>query len=59
MSVNKLTIEETYSDEERLMFSNCTLCPRECRVNRFAYIANVAVSSDTVCNKSFTVKQAS
>lgn len=35
MSVNKLTQYAIYDEEERKLLSCCTLCPRECRVNRF------------------------
>jgi putative pyruvate formate lyase activating enzyme len=35
MIVNKLTIDDAYTKEERDLLSCCTLCPRECRVNRF------------------------
>jgi putative pyruvate formate lyase activating enzyme len=35
MAVNKLTIRDMYTQEEIEMLSSCTLCPRECRVNRF------------------------
>jgi putative pyruvate formate lyase activating enzyme len=35
MSVNKLTQYDIYDEEERRLLSCCTLCPRECRVNRF------------------------
>lgn len=34
MTVNKLTIRETYTEEELAQLSCCTLCPRECKVNR-------------------------
>lgn len=35
MIVNKLTIDDAYTKEEQDLLSCCTLCPRECRVNRF------------------------
>lgn len=35
MIVNKLTIDDVYTKEERDLLSCCTLCPRECGVNRF------------------------
>jgi len=35
MIVNKLTTEEIYTEAEQLLLSSCTLCPRECGVNRF------------------------
>jgi putative pyruvate formate lyase activating enzyme len=35
MTVNKLTIEKIYTSEEQELLSHCTLCPRECGVNRF------------------------
>ncbi len=35
MTVNKLTIKTEYNQEENELLSSCTLCPRECRVNRF------------------------
>jgi Uncharacterized Fe-S protein PflX, homolog of pyruvate formate lyase activating proteins len=35
MIVNKLTIDDAYTKEEQDLLSYCTLCPRECRVNRF------------------------
>src|SRR5512143_1973287 len=35
MAVNKLTINSIYNKEELELFSYCTLCPRECGVNRF------------------------
>ncbi|MDY0099036.1 MAG: radical SAM protein [Bacteroidales bacterium] len=35
MSVNKLTQYGIYDEEERKLLSRCTLCPRECRVDRF------------------------
>ena len=35
MSVDKYTIEENYTEKERELLSHCTLCPRECGVNRF------------------------
>ncbi len=35
MSVNKLTIRELYDNNDIGLLSDCTLCPRECRVDRF------------------------
>jgi putative pyruvate formate lyase activating enzyme len=35
MIVNKLTIDNAYTKEERDLLSCCTLCPHECGVNRF------------------------
>jgi len=35
MSVNKLTIRELYDNNDIELLSDCTLCPRECRVDRF------------------------
>lgn len=35
MSVNKLTIRELYDQKDIELLSSCTLCPRECRVDRF------------------------
>lgn len=35
MTVNKLKIDEAFTSEERELLSHCTLCPRECGVNRF------------------------
>jgi putative pyruvate formate lyase activating enzyme len=35
MSVNKLTIKDLYDRNDIDLLSNCTLCPRECRVDRF------------------------
>jgi putative pyruvate formate lyase activating enzyme len=35
MTVNKLTTGEVYTSEERELLLHCTLCPRECKVNRF------------------------
>ncbi len=35
MSVNKLTIREIYDQNDIELLSNCTLCPRECKVDRF------------------------
>jgi putative pyruvate formate lyase activating enzyme len=35
MSVNNLTLREIYTADEIELLSNCTLCPRECGVNRF------------------------
>lgn len=35
MAVNKLTIGKWYTGEEIVQLSSCTLCPRECRINRF------------------------
>jgi putative pyruvate formate lyase activating enzyme len=35
MIVNKLTIDNAYTKEERDLLSCCTLCTRECGVNRF------------------------
>ena len=35
MSINKLTIRELYDQYDIKLLSNCTLCPRECRVDRF------------------------
>jgi putative pyruvate formate lyase activating enzyme len=33
--VNKLTISEIYNREDINLLSDCSLCPRECRVDRF------------------------
>jgi putative pyruvate formate lyase activating enzyme len=35
MTVNKLTPDEIYTKDEIELLSECTLCPRECGVNRF------------------------
>ena len=35
MSVNKLTIDDFYEREDFKLLSHCTLCPRECGVDRF------------------------
>ena len=35
MSVNKLTFKELYDQIDIDLLSDCTLCPRECRVDRF------------------------
>ena len=35
MVVNKLTINDLYTDEDIDLLSDCTLCPRECHVDRF------------------------
>ena len=35
MSVNKLTIEDFYTEEEIAQLSCCSLCPRECHADRF------------------------
>lgn len=35
MSVKKLTIEDFFESDDIDLLSNCTLCPRECRVDRF------------------------
>lgn len=35
MTVNKLTIKEIYTKDEIELLSDCTLCPHQCRVNRF------------------------
>ncbi len=35
MSVNKITIEEFYDEADIKLLSHCTLCPRECNVDRF------------------------
>ena len=35
MIVNSLTDRPDYSEEEKMLLSSCTLCPRECGVDRF------------------------
>jgi len=35
MTVNKLTREEVYNKEDHELLSSCTLCPRECGIDRF------------------------
>jgi putative pyruvate formate lyase activating enzyme len=35
MSVNNLTLKKIYDQNDIKLLSNCTLCPRECKVDRF------------------------
>jgi putative pyruvate formate lyase activating enzyme len=35
MSISKQAIRELYDQDDTELLSNCTLCPRECRVDRF------------------------
>jgi putative pyruvate formate lyase activating enzyme len=35
MKIHQIVQKEIYSIEDTNLFSSCTLCPRECRVNRF------------------------
>lgn len=35
MIVNNLTVRKMYRKDEIELLSDCTLCPRECRINRF------------------------
>jgi putative pyruvate formate lyase activating enzyme len=47
--VNKLTINKIYNSEDTDILSDCTLCPRECHVNRFE-TANGICGSDAGMN---------
>ena len=49
MIVKKLTIEEFYDDDDIKLLSNCTLCHRECKVNRFN-VGNGYCRSDAAAN---------
>jgi putative pyruvate formate lyase activating enzyme len=35
ISEKPMKLADIYEDDDRLILENCTLCPRECRVNRF------------------------